>query len=385
MWKKMFVAMLTTLVVVATAGIQPVYAQGSLTLFTPYTGLSVTPGESLSYTVDVINDGNDIQNVTFNVDGLPKEWDYSISAGGQNIDQLSIRNGDEQELTLDVEVPLKVDKGEYTFDLVANSHDGTSTTLPFLVNVTKEGTHQTNFSTEQPNMEGHADSDFTYTATLKNQTAEKQRYALSAKEPKGWNVQFKLDGDGVTSVTLDPDESVDIDIEVTPAENVKADTYKIPVQASTGSKAEKLELEAVITGKYDLSLSTPEGKLSADVTAGGKKKVDLVVENTGTADLTDIELSASTPPDWDVTFDEDTVQTLKASEKAKVQATISAPDDAIAGDYVTTFDAKTAEASSEASFRVSVKTSTWWGLVGVAIILAVIGGLYYIFKKYGRR
>src|SRR5699024_3834879 len=100
---------------------------------------------------------------------------------------------------------------------------------------------------------------------------------------------------------------------------------------------------------------------------------------------TDIELSASTPPGWDVTFDEDTVQTLKASEKAKVQATISAQDDAIAGDYVTTFAAKTAEASSEASIRDSVKTSTWWGLVGDAIILAVIGGLYYIYKTYGRR
>src|SRR5699024_6351997 len=144
----------------------------------------------------------------------------------------------------------------------------------------------------QTNMEGHADSDFTYTATLHNQTAEMHCYALSVKEPTECNVQFKLDPDGVTSVTLDPDESVDIDIEVTPAENVKADTYKITVQASTGSKAEKLEFEAVITGKYDLSLSTPEGKLSADVTAGGKKKVDLVVENTGTADLTDIELSA---------------------------------------------------------------------------------------------
>src|SRR5699024_12496573 len=142
--------------------------------------------------VDVINDGNDIQNVTFNVDGLPKEWDYSISAGGQNIDQLSIRNGDEQELTLDVEVPLKVDKGEYTFDLVANSHDGTSTTLPFLVNVTKEGTHQTNFSTEQPNMEGNADSEFTYTATLKNHSAEKHSYVLYTNELNGRHVYFKV-------------------------------------------------------------------------------------------------------------------------------------------------------------------------------------------------
>src|SRR5699024_5404860 len=149
-------------------------AQGPLTLFTPYTGLSVTPGESLSYTVNVINDGSAIQNVTFAVDGLPEEWDYAISAGGKNIDQLSIRPDAEEELTLEVEVPLKVEKAEYTFDLMANGNGDTKAELPFLVNVTEEGTFQTNFSTEQPNMEGHADSDFSYTATLKNQTAEKQ-------------------------------------------------------------------------------------------------------------------------------------------------------------------------------------------------------------------
>ena len=50
-----------------------------------------------------------------------------------------------------------------------------------------------------------------------------------------------------------------------------------------------------------------------------------------------------------------------------------------------TFTAETDEASSSAEFRVSVKTQTVWGLVAVLIILIVVGGLVYVFRKYGRR
>ena len=50
-----------------------------------------------------------------------------------------------------------------------------------------------------------------------------------------------------------------------------------------------------------------------------------------------------------------------------------------------TFTAQTDEASSSAEFRVSVKTQTVWGVVAVLIILCVIGGLVFVFRKYGRR
>lgn len=384
MWKKTISSLLVIVLGVFLFGASKTHA-ASLTLYTPYTGLSVTPGESLSYDVDVLNDSNEIQNITFNIEGLPKEWDYSIRAGGNSIEQLSVRAKNEEELTVEVDVPLEIDKGDYSFNLVATGNDGVTSKLPFLVVVSEKGTFKTEFSTDQPNMEGHADSEFSYTTTLKNQTAEEQHYGLSAKAPEGWTVQFKSDGNSVTSVTLEPNESQDIKIDITPAENVTADTYTIPVIASAGSVSEEIELEAVISGKYSMELTTSSGNLSSDVTSGGKRTIDLVLENNGTADLHDVELSANTPPNWDVSFNHDTIPTLEAGEQTTVKATITASDDAIAGDYVTTFSASTPETSSDASFRMSVKTSTLWGFIAVAIILVVIGGLYGIFRKYGRR
>lgn len=360
-------------------------APGDLTLFTPYTGLSVTPGESVTYNVDVINAGSSVQNVSFEVKDLPTEWSYSIKASGNSIRQLSIKPKAEEQMTLEINVPLQIEKGDYRFQLVANGNSDDSSSLPFLVTVSEEGTFKTAFTTDQPNMEGHADANFSYTTHLKNHTAEKQRYAIQAQAPEGWNVQFKSEGNSVTSIEIEPNESKEIQVDVTPAENVTADTYPLPIIASSGGTSAELELEAVITGKHSIELSTPDGKVSTDVTAGSERTVELVVKNTGSADLHDIKLSASTPPNWESSFDHDTITTLAPGKSQTIKATLSASNDAIAGDYVTTFTARTAEVSSEAPFRISVKTSTLWGLVGVAIILIVAFGLYYIVKKYGRR
>jgi|SRR5690625_3869364 len=384
MWKKTISTFLTVLLGVFIFGASKIYAD-PLTLYTPFTGLSATPGESISYSVDVINGSNEIQNITFDVEKLPDDWEYSLRAGGNSIQQLSVRPDDEEKLTVEVNIPLEVDKGDYRFNLIATGNGEGASTLPFLIEVSEQGTFKTEFTSDQPNMEGHADSEFSYTTTLKNRTAEDQHYGLSAKAPQGWNVQFKADGSSVTSVTIEPNESKDITVDITPAENVKAEKYTIPVLASAGAVTEEIDLEAVITGKYSVEFTTPSGNLSADVNAGGSKTIDLVVKNNGTADLLDVALSATTPPNWDVSFNQETVPTLIAGEETTVKATVTVPDDAIAGDYVTGFTASTPEVSSDANFRMSVKTSTLWGFVAVAIIVVVIGGLYAIFRKYGRR
>lgn len=384
MWKKTFISLLVSVWGVFFLGMSDTYAD-SLMLYTPYTGISVTPGEDISYGVDVINDMTEVQHVTFSMEDLPEGWIYSIRAGGNSIQQLSIRPEHEEEITIEVNAPLEIDKGDYRFNLVANSEGGVTSNLPFLVKVSEQGTFKTEFSTDQPNLEGHADSEFSYTTTLKNQTAEDQHYGLSAKAPKGWSVQFKADGSSVTSVTIEPNQTKDITVDIIPAANVIAEKYTIPITASSGSATEELELEAVITGRYSVELTPPSGNLSSDIVAGGNKIIDLVIENNGTAELGDINLSANTPPNWKVSFNHDSIATLAAGEQTTVKATVTAPDDAIAGDYVTTFNASTAEVSSDANFRMSVKTSTLWGVIAVAIIIGVVGGLYMIIRKYGRR
>lgn len=357
----------------------------SLTLFTPYTGLSVTPGETISYDIEVINDGVSVQHTTFEMKNFPKDWDYTLRSSGNNIQQLSIKPEDEEKLKLDITVPLEVDKGDYNFTLEAKQSSGETSALPFLVTVSEQGTFKTEFFVEQPNMQGHAESRFSYTANLRNLTAEEQHYSLNHKAPEGWTVNFKVASSSVTSVSVEPGETEEVSIEITPAQNVVAGSYEIPILASSGSTSEEVELEAVVTGKYDLSLSTPEGNLSSTLTAGKEKTIQLVVENTGTVEVLDVQLSSMTPPNWEVEFDQKQIDLLEAGESHTVQAKIKAPSDAMAGDYVTQIKAQAALASSEVDFRMSVKTSTLWGFLAIGIIALVLAGLFFVFKKFGRR
>lgn len=157
------------------------------------------------------------------------------------------------------------------------------------------------------------------------------------------------------------------------------------MRAATGTTSADLELEVVVTGSYEMELSTPRGLLSTEITAGDVKRIELVVRNTGSSLLKDIQLSANKPVDWEVSFEPSKIDMLKAGETANVVATMKASKKALPGDYVATMTAKTPEVNTDAQFRIAVKTPMIWGWVGVLIIIVAIGAVCYLFRKYGRR
>ena len=234
-------------------------------------------------------------------------------------------------------------------------------------------------------MEGHANANFTFNAVLNNRTAEKQVYALRANALPGWVVTFKANYIQATSVEIEPNTTKDISIEINPPDNIEAGTYRIPVSAGNNSTSASLTLEVVVTGTFNMDLTTPTGLLSTNITRGDEKKVELLVRNTGSSPLTNINMTSSSPVNWNVSFDPAKVEKLEPGANAQVFATIKADKKAIAGDYVTNIEAKTTETSSKATFRISVKTPMLLGWIGILVILAAIGSVWYLFKKYGRR
>jgi uncharacterized membrane protein len=134
-----------------------------------------------------------------------------------------------------------------------------------------------------------------------------------------------------------------------------------------------------------MELSTPTGNLSGELTAGSEKKMELVVTNTGSSELRDIEMKAEPPVDWEVRFEPEVIETLAAGETATVNVFIKSSPKAIAGDYMVNVEASTPETTAKADLRMSVKTSVLWGLVGVVIIALVAAGIWYLFRKYGRQ
>jgi uncharacterized membrane protein len=59
--------------------------------------------------------------------------------------------------------------------------------------------------------------------------------------------------------------------------------------------------------------------------------------------------------------------------------------DAIAGDYIVKVRASNDLANGEVDLRVTVETSLLWGIIGIGLIVLVIVGLGYVFRRYGRR
>lgn len=368
------------LLIIIVSGSQAAIAQ-SLRLYTPYPHIIVPPGEAIDYTIDLINNDSSIATAEVAVEGLPEGWKQTLRSGGWNAQAISVLPHEKKSLNLKVELPYDIEKKVYTFRVIARGHS----VLPITVEVSEKGTVKTVFTADQGNMQGHATSDFNFRTKLENQTGEKQLYALSSQAPRGWTVVFKPNYQQATSVEIEPGQSKDIQVEVKAPYNVKAGKYTIPVVASTGSSTARLDLEVDISGTYGIELTTPDGRLSEKITAGRKKDIELEVRNTGSIDLNSVRMSASKPQGWEVTFTPDTIPLIAAGESAKVMAHVRAYEKSIPGDYVLNLTAQTPEATSTASFRMSVKTPMLWGWLGILIILGVIGTMVYLFRKYGRR
>jgi uncharacterized membrane protein len=242
-----------------------------------------------------------------------------------------------------------------------------------------------NFTVRLMNIEAAANETFRYSATLHNPGTTPLIYELTADAPAGWMVGFRAQGTPITALNMPGAKSEELSVEVIPSPNVKPGRYNIPIRAVSGRDTLSLELQAVVKGSYSIALTTPTGRLSDEVTSGAHREIHLTVKNTGTLLLKELELSAQLPPQWECTFEPAKIQQLAANASQEVIAKLRVPDKTIAGDYAATFTAKSQESNTQAVFRITVKTSLLAGWIGILVILAAIGMVWYLIRKYGRR
>ncbi|MFD1628925.1 NEW3 domain-containing protein [Pseudopedobacter beijingensis] len=349
-------------------------------LYTTYPKIAVSPGEVVDYNIELINNSNAVKTSDISISSLPKGWHYELKSGNYVIDRLSVLPKDRKPLNLKLFIPGIQNKGSYTFYVSAGEAK-----LPLTIKITEEGVSSSELTSSQTNMEGAANSTFTYNATLFNRSSDNQVYALSANIAPGWGIVFKSEGKQVSSVNIEPNQRKDIIVEINAPEGVKKGNYKIPVRATNGNNQSEIVFEVVVTGSYKLELTTPSGALSTTATSGSVKKVQLSVKNTGASDLSQINLSSEAPSNWEVIFEPTRITTLKAGESATVNMNIKPTSNAIAGDYVVTASVRSSETSGQAQFRITVETSILKGWFGITLIALAIGVVYYLIRKYGRR
>lgn len=359
----------------------------ALAVFAEYPVRVVGAGDSVTFDL-TLRGGAEPETVHLEVEGLPEAWEATFRGGGDVIEAAHVEPEEHTTVDLKVEPPADVAVDTYSFSVIARGERETIE-VPLGVDVKEKVPPSLSLEVELPKLKGKADTTFRYDATLKNEGNEELSINLIAEAPEGFQVDFKLTGKEVSSFPIAPGESKRLDVEVEPPDGAPGDTYEIDVLAEGGAAQARTTLVADVTevpGKPSLDVTGPGGRLSGDATIGKETPLDIIVENTGDAAAWNVKMSASEPSGWSVEFQPEEIGQIPAGSRAKVTARVKPAEKAVAGDYEITVRARPEDGSSEsAEFRITVRTSTMWGVVGVGIIAVAVVIVGLAVMRFGRR
>jgi uncharacterized membrane protein len=320
------------------------------------------------------------------VEGKPEGWTTTLLGGGQPVAAAMPATNSSVSLELRVEVPRDAAMGSQTLTVTAKG-EKTTLSLPIEVNLAKDLPAKLTVTPQLPQLRGSPKSSFDFQIGVKNDSGKRLVISLAAQAPPNFQTSFteNYGSQELNAVPVDAGQSKDVKLKVQPPNSVAPGQYKVTMRAMAEDATASTELTLEVTGQPKLDISGRSGMLNAEATAGKESTIPVVVSNNGTAPAENIELSGSGPQGWQVVFDPKTIDRIAPDEKKDVQARVTPPAQAIAGDYIVTLRAAARGETASNNFRTTVSTSTVWGLVGVGVIAAGLLLMVGAVARFGRR
>jgi uncharacterized repeat protein (TIGR01451 family) len=318
---------------------------------------------------------------------VPAGWTATLHGGGFVVDGVSAGPGANATVRLDVSVPGDATASTQTLRVNA-SITGARDVLPISIRVDAQAAGDITITTTTPTLTGPSNGNFPFALTLNNDTARDVTVSATASvtDHPDWEVKAQIAGqEQAASTVVKAGSSTSINVTATPPENAPAGSYKVHVDVKAGEQTIPGDFGVELTGSYSMTVTTPGQLLSASGSAGGTTTQDFIITNTGTAPITNVKLTATPPTNWDVAFEPTTLDAIAPQATGTIRATIKPSGEAIAGDYQISFAGASDQANATTAMRFTVETSPIWALVGIGVIAAILLGLFYVFRTYGRR
>ncbi len=375
-------------IITATVSLPPLLAHAELTgfwLMTPHPELSIRPGTTDTIPLTLRNDNMPPQRAALEVSGVPQGWKWALKGGNSDIGAVIVSPNASEDVKLELTPPAGA-KGEHIPIDVKARYGSETADLPLLVSLSEAATGGFELKSDLPALKGTARSTFSFKVALTNNGSEESFVNLTAQVPEGFETRFKrgYGSEEITGLPVKAGANEDITLDVTPAHDAPAGHYPIVMAATGGDQASKTELAIDITGQPEIQLSGPQERLSGEAVAGKETSFPFTVTNSGSAPANALEVSASVPSGWKAEAEPKLIETLAPNASQEVAVRITPSERAIAGDYMVTVRA-TGGASQQADFRVTVNTSTLWGIAGLGVIATAVLVLGMAVLRYGRR
>ena len=164
-------------------------------------------------------------NTNVSITAMAEGWEGYLQGGSYEVNQVYVKPGEEgASLTLHLTVPDELKEGSYTVGLQAAAENGLTDSLDIRFQVNEQNAGKGSFTSEYPQQEGAAGTNFSFSTTLINNGLKPQSYSLSSNAPAGWTVSFTPSGDStkVAAIDVESGASQGITVAVNPPENVEA-------------------------------------------------------------------------------------------------------------------------------------------------------------------
>jgi uncharacterized membrane protein len=357
-----------------------------LWLTTAFPVLTARLGEDVSIDLTLENKNLPPARVEVALSGLPNGWKSEIEGNGNPVGATFVQPDESQRLTVKITPPEGTKPGNYPFTVTGQA-DGQTLSLPINLTLSEAEQAQVVLDPKLPALRGSPNSKFDFQINVKNDSPHDEVFNLVASAPDGFQAAFKeqYGTQELTSIPVKANEAKDITLSVTPPQTVPSGQYQVEAQIGSAAVNASTELMLDITGQPTLSMTGPEGRLSGDAVAGKERTFNFTLKNDGTAPAANVKLAAQSPTAWKVTFDPENIPAIDAGQEQTVAVSMTPSDRAVAGDYVVAVRADGDGASANASFRVTVLTSTMWGVAGLGVIGAALLVFAFAVTRYGRR
>ena len=357
-----------------------------LFLLTDYPSQTVRAGEVTTIRVKVNNAGQMPEPLALALSGVPAGWKIDLLGGGQPVGAVMVGINQDVTVQLRVEVPKDAPIGAQTVTLTAKG-PMQQASLPLTLSVGTEAPAKLSLKARLPSLRGTPRSTFEYTLTVGNDSGKDLTVALAAQGPANFQSSF-AEGFGaneISSIPIEAGQTKDIKLKVAPPRDVKAGDYPVLVRVAAEGATAETRVALQVSGQGKLALSTKDGRLSGEAEIGKTSTYTLVLTNEGTAPLDEVELSGTVPANWKIEFDPKSIAAIAPNDRKEVQVMVTPADKAVAGDYMASFRAAARGEQSAADFRISVTTSTLWGIVGIGVIAVALLVLLGAVARFGRR
>jgi uncharacterized repeat protein (TIGR01451 family) len=357
-----------------------------LYLLADYPAVSVQPGTTANIPIKLQNYGVAPERFALSVSGVPAGWTATLLGGGQPIAAAMPATDAGVSLELRLDVPANAGAGTQTLTVNAEGQ-GNTVSLPIAVTLAQKLPAKLKVDTALPALRGTSKSSFEYQLTIKNDSGRNLTVSFTAQAPKNFETSFTeaYGSQELSSVAIEAGKSKDVKLKVRPPSTVDAGTYPVAVTVSAEGATAKTDVSLEIIGQPRLSISGRDGLLSMRAEAGQQSTFPIIVTNTGSAPADDIELSGSAPSGWKLEFNPKTIAKIEPGKDAEAQALVTPTEKSLAGDYQTTLRAASRGETASSQVRVTVVTSTVWGIAGVGIIAAALLIMVGAVVRFGRR